>query len=73
MMQVEQGFIPALSLRTNAVQSGAGPKGVEAATADGCCLAIESVHALPEFFVRNHTGEVFYIKYNDIYIDIDYT
>lgn len=29
--------------------------------------------ALPEFFVRNHTGEVFYIKYNDIYIDIDYT
>ena len=21
--------------------------------------------ALPEFFVRNHTGEVFYIKYND--------
>lgn len=24
--------------------------------------------ALPEFFVRNHTGEVFYIKYNDIYI-----
>ena len=51
MMQVEQGFIPALSLRTNAVQSGAGPKGVEAATADGCCLAIESVHALPEFFV----------------------
>lgn len=51
MMQVEQGFIPALSLRTNAVQSGAGPKGVEAATADGCCLAIESVHSLPEFFV----------------------
>ena len=28
--------------------------------------------ALPEFFVRNHTGEVFYIKYNDIYIGIDY-
>lgn len=24
--------------------------------------------ALPEFFVRNHTGEIFYIKYNDIYI-----
>ena len=21
--------------------------------------------ALPEFFVRNHTGEIFYIKYND--------
>ena len=25
--------------------------------------------ALPEFFVRNHTGEIFYIKYNDIYND----
>ena len=22
--------------------------------------------------VKNHTGEVFYIKYNDIYINIDY-
>ena len=24
--------------------------------------------ALPEFFVRNHTGEIFYIKYNNILI-----
>lgn len=51
MIQVEQGFIPALSLRTAAVQSGTGPEGFEAATADGCCLAIESIHSLPEFFV----------------------
>lgn len=51
MMQVEQGFIPALSLRTNAAQNGADPEGFEVATADACCLAIESVHSLPEFFV----------------------
>jgi len=50
MMQVEQGFIPALSLRTT-TRNGKLPEGFEAATADGCCLAIESEHSLPEFFV----------------------
>ncbi|MCZ0861245.1 ribonuclease H-like domain-containing protein [Methanocorpusculum sp. MG] len=51
MMQVEQGFVQALSLRTSVVENSVFPEGFEAATADGCCLAIESVHSLPEFFV----------------------
>lgn len=52
MMQVEQGYIPALSLKT-AVEGHGSILAEEygAATADDRCLAIESVHPLPEFFV----------------------
>lgn len=27
--------------------------------------------ALPEFFVRDYTEDIFYIEYNNIYIDTD--
>ena len=52
MMQVEQGFIPAVSLKTAVAEHG-GILAEEygAAAADDGCLAIESVHPLPEFFV----------------------
>lgn len=51
MMQVEQGFISALSLKEHTVHHGVDLAGVEVTTADGCCFTIESEHPLPEFFV----------------------
>lgn len=51
MMQVEQGFIPALSLRAGRVQQSDDLGGYEISTSDGCCYAIESEHPLPVFFV----------------------
>ncbi|MDV0443943.1 ribonuclease H-like domain-containing protein [Methanorbis rubei] len=57
MMQVlEQAFTPALSLKTTAAGGRSSRAEVwETETADGSCLAVESVHPMPDVFLAEET------------------